>query len=76
MGERAPSRIVRAKQALIKKLSAEPGFVGAGVSTGISGDFEIVVLVMEDGSPVVAKVPGEWQGIPVRVQVGGVPRKF
>lgn len=70
------ARVQKAKQALVKKLVAEPGFVGAGVSAGISGEFEIVVLVEKSTSPVLAKVPQDWQGVPVRAEVSGPPRKF
>lgn len=70
------SQVQKAKQSLVKRLVAEPGFVGAGVSTGVSGEFVIIVLVEESTSPVLAKVPKEWQGIPVRTEVGGTPRKF
>jgi len=73
---RPSSRIQKAKQALVKVLSAEPGFVGAGVSVGMSGQYEIVVMVMDATSPVLAKVPSEWEGIPVRTQIGGTPKKF
>jgi hypothetical protein len=38
--------------------------------------YEIVVMVVERGSPVLDDVPPQWQGIPVRTLVGGSPRKF
>ncbi len=76
MAERLPAKVQRAKQALVRQLATEPGFVGAGVAKGASGEYEIVVMVMEDASPVVTKVPANWQGIRVRTKVGGVPRKF
>jgi len=61
---------------LTKLLAAEPGFVGAGVSAGLAGQYEIIVLVTDDSSPVLAKVPNEWEGISIRTQIGGVPQKF
>lgn len=76
MAERPSSRIQRAKETLVKLLAAEPGFVGAGVSLRMSGEYEIVVLVNDADSAVLAKVPSEWEGIPVRTQVGGIPKKF
>ena len=71
-----PVRAQRAKEALVKRLADQPGFVGVGISQNPAGQFEIVVMVVEQTSPVLAKVPPRWQGIPVRTQVGGVPRKF
>lgn len=71
-----PVRLQRAKDALVKRLMDEPGFVGAGISMSATGEYEIVVMVVETTSPALAKVPQRWQGIPVRAQIGGVPRKF
>lgn len=76
MADRPPSRIQKAKRSLVRELSGKPGFVGAGVSLGSSGNYEIVVMVMEKTSTILADVPGEWEGIPVRTQVGGAPKKF
>ncbi len=76
MGEHSPSRIRQAKTALGKLLATEVGFVGVGVAAGAKGSYEIVVMVMEANSPVLAKVPTEWEGIPVRAQVGGIPKKL
>lgn len=76
MGRRPSSRAQKAKERLTKLLAAEQGFVGAGVSLGTSGEDEIIVLVTDATSAVLAKVPGEWEGIPVRTQVGGIPKKF
>ncbi len=76
MGEHSPSRIRQAKTALGKLLATEVGFVGVGVAAGAKGSYEIVVMVMEANSPVLAKVPTEWEGIPVRAQVGGIPKKM
>ena len=76
MAKRASGRVQKAKRSLVKVLSGKAGFVGAGVSVGASGSYEIVVMVVERGSPVLDAVPREWQGIPVRTLVGGVPRKF
>lgn len=75
-GGRRSSQVQKAKEALVKLLADEPGFVGVGVSVGTSGEQEIVVLVTEATSPVVAKVPNTWKGIPVRTQIGGPPKKF
>jgi len=76
MGEHLSSRTQKAKQRLVKLLAAEPGFVGAGVSVGMSGQDEIIVLVAGANSPVLAKVPREWEGILVRTEVSGIPKKF
>ncbi len=73
---RPSSRVEKAKQRLVKRLAHEPGFVGAGVSTDQSGQEEIVVLVTDAKSPLMRKVPIEWEGIPVRTEVGGTPKKF
>lgn len=74
--DRPPARIQRAKRSLVRALSGKPGFVGAGVSVKSSGEYELVVLVVEKASRVLANVPEEWEGIPVRTKVGGAPRKF
>ena len=76
MTSELPVRLQRAKEALVQRLANEPGFVGVGISMNAAGEHEIVVMVVEHTSPVLAKVPHRWQGIPVRAQVGGVPRKF
>ncbi len=76
MAAELPAHVQRAKNALVKHLAEEPGFVGVGISMSTPGQYEIVVMVVEHTSPVLAKVPPRWQGIPVRTQVGGVPRKF
>jgi hypothetical protein len=76
MAARLPEKVQRAKETLVRALSAEEGFVGAGVAKRGSGRYEIVVMVVEPASPVRAKVPQTWQGVPVRMQVSGVPRKF
>ena len=76
MAKRAPSQVERAKRAVIQMLAGEAGFVGAGVSKNASGQVEILVLVTDDQSPVLSKVPSEWEGIPVRTQIGGVPKKL
>jgi len=76
MATRLPAKVQRARQTLVRRLAAEPGFVGAGIARDASGAYEIVVMVMGEASPVVTKVPEQWQGIRVRTRVGGVPRKF
>ncbi len=76
MTERLPARVRQAKRTLAERLAAEPGFVGAGISTGRSGGYEIVVLVSDAACPALAKVPDQWEGIPVRAEVSGTPRKF
>ena len=76
MAYRPPARVQKAKRSLVKELSGRPGFVGAGVSVRSSGHYEIVVMVIEKPSAILADVPREWEGIPVRTQVGGVPKKF
>jgi len=50
--------------------------VGVGVSLGSAGQPEIVVFVAETTSRVLAKVPTEWQGLAVRTEVSGFPRKY
>ena len=74
--KRPSARVENAKRRLAKRLAAEPGFVGVGVSVGMAGQYEMIVLVTDATSPVVAKVPSEWEGIPVRTEVGGIPKKF
>jgi hypothetical protein len=76
MAARLPDKVQRAKETLVRALAAEKGFVGAGVAKRGSGRYEIVVMVVELASPVRSKVPHIWQGVPVRMQVSGVPRKF
>lgn len=76
MVKRPLSRVEKAKRRLVKQLAAEPGFVGVGVAVGMAGQYEILVLVTDATSPVLAKVPSEWEGIPVRTEVGGIPKKF
>ena len=76
MAARPPARVQKAKRTLAERLASEPGFVGAGVTTGGSGKYEIVVLVVKRTSPVLTKVPPQWEGIPVRTRVSGIPRKF
>ena len=76
MGKSSASsaRARKAKSALEKQLSADDGFIGAGLSRTESGDDEIVVLVRDAES--TAAVPGEYNGIPVRTEVVGRARKF
>jgi len=51
--------------------------VGVGIGEKLSaGQPEIVVFVAETTSPVLAKVPTEWQGLAVRTEVSGFPRKY
>ncbi len=76
MAERLPVKVQRAKQTLVRRLATVPGFVGAGIAKRPSGQYEIVVMVVDQTSPVRAKVPDTLQGIRVRTQVSGVPRKF
>jgi hypothetical protein len=70
------SEFQKAKRGLAKFLREEHGFVGVGLSLGSAGQKEIVVFVAEATSPVLAKVPTEWQGLAVRTEVSGFPRKF
>lgn len=76
MPDRPPARIQKAKRSLMKELSGKPGFIGAGVAVDASGDFELIVLVVEKTTRILAYVPEEWEGIPVRTKIGGAPRKF
>ena len=66
MATELPVRLERAKSALVKRLAGEPGFVGAGISRSDAGQYEIVVMVVEQTSPVLAKVPP--RGAPVRLR--------
>lgn len=70
------SELQKAKRGLSKFLREEQGFVGVGISFGSTGQQEIVVFVAESTSPVLAKVPTEWQGLAVRTEVSGFPRKY
>jgi len=70
------SELQKAKRGLAKFLKEEHGFVGVGLSLGSTGQQEIVVFVAEETSPVLAKVPTEWQGLAVRTEVSGFPRKY
>ncbi len=76
MPEAMPARLQKAKRSLTKKLAGAQGFVGAGVTTDASGGYEFVVLVVHRTSPVLLQVPAEWEGVPVRTEVSGAPRKF
>jgi hypothetical protein len=76
MADRPPARVLRAKRSLVKALSGKPGFVGAGVAQASAGRYEIVVMVVEKTSAILTEVPGEWEGIPVKTQISGAPRKF
>jgi hypothetical protein len=68
--------IQKAKERLVKAVAAEPGFVGAGVSVGQGGRPEIVVQIVGTSSPVAAKVPQQWEGFSVRMEIVGNPKKF
>lgn len=74
--DRPPARIQKAKRSLVKRLSGKPGLVGVGVALRSSGNYEIVVMVVKNASSVLADVPRRWEGVPVRTQIGGTPRKF
>lgn len=76
MFQSSSSELQKAKRGLSKLLREEQGFVGVGVSLGSAGRPEIVVFVAEMTSPVLAKVPSEWQGVAVRTEVSGFPRRF
>jgi len=76
MAEPTSAPVEKAKRKLVKLLKGEPGFVGAGVALGATGQYEIIVLVKDATSPVVSKTPSEWEGIPVRTQIGGAPKKL
>ncbi len=76
MTKRMPSQAEKAKRMVVELLKDEPGFVGAGISRGTSGHHEIIVLVKDKSSPVLEKAPGECEGIPVRIQIAGAPKKF
>jgi hypothetical protein len=68
--------VLKAKRSLVKELSGKPGFVGAGVAQASAGHYEIVVMVVAKTATVLAEVPGQWEGVPVRTEVGGAPKKF
>lgn len=76
MADRPPARVLKAKRTLVKQLSGKPGFVGAGVAQADEGHYEIVVMIVEKAHALFADVPAEWEGVPVRTQVSGAPRKF
>jgi hypothetical protein len=76
VSENPLQKIEKAKKRLVNLLVGEPGFIGAGVSTGRPGKYEITVIVEESSSPALAKVPTVWEGFSVRTQVGGIPKKF
>ena len=76
MAERLPSQITKAKDQLAKHLSGETSLVGVGIGTSPSGQYEIVVFLAEETSPLLAKVPHSWLGFPVRTEVTGFPKKF
>ena len=76
MIQSSSSELQKAKRGLSKFLREEQRFVGGGVSLGSAGRPEIVVFVAETTSPVLAKVPTEWQGLAVRTEVSGFPRKY
>jgi hypothetical protein len=67
---------MKAKRSLVKELSGKPGFVGAGVAQASEGHYEIVVMVVEKTSAILTELPGEWEGVPVKTQISGAPRKF
>ena len=64
-----------AKRELVRTLTGEVGFVGAGISTAASGQTQITVHVESKNSPVVAKVPAVWRGFDVQIQAVGKARK-
>jgi len=74
--KRPPPPIEKARRRLVERLKDEPGFVGVGVSAGSPGQYEIIVLVADRRSPVLAKVPSEWEGLPVRTEIAGIPKRF
>lgn len=76
MTKRTPPHVERVKRKLVQLLANEPGFVGAGISRGMSGQYEIIVLVKDASSSVIEKAPHESEGIPVRIQIAGAPKKF
>lgn len=76
MPEHPSAAAQKAKRSLVKRLSGGPGFVGAGVSADASGNYELVVMVTEPTSAILRKIPSQWEGFPVRTQVGEAPRKF
>jgi hypothetical protein len=78
MGKSSASsaRARKARTALERQLSADDGFIGAGLSRTESGDDEIVVLVRDAESTAAANAPGEYDGVPVRTEIVGRARKF
>ncbi len=75
MTEETPARIRKAKRSLAKRLAGTRGFVGAGVSVDASGRVVFVVMVVDRTSPALSQVPSEWEGVPVRTEISGAPRK-
>ena len=76
------SKVQRAKQALEKRLSSVGGFVGTGLTELPSGEPAILVLVTAADCAAakecaaLMEAPRTWQGIPVRTEVIGVPRRL
>ncbi len=70
------SQVAQAKQELVKLLSKEQGFVGAGVASDEAGGFEIVVFVEGTKSAVINRIPTLWKGFSVRTEVSGRPKKL
>ena len=70
------SRVVNAaKGKLIKALQSEPGFVGAGIGKDSDGTPVVVALVETNIVQSRLNIPSELDGVPVRVEVVGRPRK-
>ena len=76
MPERPPASVRLARASLAKRLQREEGYVGAGLSAGDDGRYEILVLVEHANCAASRKAPSEWQGVRVRVEVSGVPRRL
>ncbi len=60
--------------ALEKLLSDKKCFYGIDGRT--SGEYEIIVIVVDLTSAALAKVPAVWEGFPVRTHIEGIPTKF
>jgi hypothetical protein len=79
---RSTAKINRAKQTLEKRLLPFSGFLGTGLTALPSGEPAILVLVNSAECAAVkecaalTEAPRTWEGIPVRTEVVGAPRKL
>ena len=70
------TRANEARRSLMRKLAAQDGLTGVGLGEPHPGEFEIVVFVEAEDSPVRRKVPDVWEEFPVSTVISGRPRKY